>query len=134
MELPLVQSQMTGVVPHPPCSKPGFGTTFVAARADGTSTNAATATASVNAIREPGTNHRRDPNHVSFTMPLLIITAAARRAERIIRTALKVALRRVEAAAWHADSTFLRFITRPPVSGWSGVGHLAASDCSEARQ
>jgi hypothetical protein len=30
MGSPLVQPQMIGVVPHPPCSKPGLGTTFAA--------------------------------------------------------------------------------------------------------
>src|SRR5262245_32655619 len=42
------QPQMTGVLsPHPPCSNPGLGTTFVDARAVGT----ATSTSAVNGIR-----------------------------------------------------------------------------------
>jgi hypothetical protein len=60
---PLFHPQITGVVAlQPACSNPGLGTTFVAARADGTSTNAAIATASANPFREASISQRTDRN------------------------------------------------------------------------
>jgi hypothetical protein len=74
--LSLCHPQITGVLPQGPCSNPGFGTTFVAARADGTSTNVAIAKANANPIREAGGNRRPDRDNVSLIRPSSSITAA----------------------------------------------------------